>query len=129
MLIICWDFDGTIITSGNIYKKIFLDYIKPDILDKNNNFFSNFFAESGGKHPINIFKELKENNFLKENIEFNIYEINKKFNEEVKNNGLSLTKGILDIFKKLSQHKNVIMAIVTSTNINNFISICIVMAI
>ena len=121
MLIICWDFDGTIITSGNIYKKIFLDYIKPDILDKNNNFFSNFFAESGGKHPINIFKELKENNFLKENIEFNIYEINKKFNEEVKNNGLSLTKGILDIFKKLSQHKNVIMAIVTSTNINNFI--------
>lgn len=121
MLIICWDFDGTIITSGNIYKKIFLDYIKPDILDKNNNFFSNFFAESGGKHPINIFKELKENNFLKENIEFNIYEINKRFNEEVKNNGLSLTKGILDIFKKLSQHENVIMAIVTSTNINNFI--------
>ena len=34
MLIICWDFDGTLITSGNIYKDIFFDYVKKDFYSR-----------------------------------------------------------------------------------------------
>lgn len=123
MLIICWDFDGTLITSGNIYKDIFFDYIKKDLLsdEKKYDFFSSFFLKCGGKHPLNVFKELKENNFLKDGILFDKEKIDKKFNNSVKKNGVLLTDGILEILEKLSKNKNIIMSIVTSTNIDNFL--------
>lgn len=123
MLIICWDFDGTLITSGNIYKDIFFDYVKKDLLnnEKNCKFFSSFFLKCGGKHPLNVFKQLKENNFLKDGILFDKEKIDKKFNNSVKKNGVLLTDGILEILEKLNKNKNIIMSIVTSTNIDNFL--------
>lgn len=115
MLIICWDFDGTLVSSEIIYKNIFSKY-----LNKNNYSVNLHFAKYGGKHPSNVLEDLKEEGLIDKNLELNENIINSDFKKFLDKDGLLLTDGIVKILNDLKSFKNILMAIVTSTNKKDF---------
>ncbi|HSQ97107.1 MAG TPA: HAD hydrolase-like protein [Rickettsiales bacterium] len=116
MLIICWDFDGTLVSSEIAYRNIFVKYFK----DKKENNINSSFAKYGGKQPINVFNDLKKEGVIEKNLTLNISDFESDFKKEIQNNSLLLTKDIEKILEKLNSFKNTIMAIVTSTNKQDF---------
>lgn len=114
-LIICWDYDGTLVSSEEIYKNIFVNY-----LTKNNFVLKNidddyYFSKYAGKHPFNVINMLKKDGHIRDDISINLDELNDIFQNELKGSNLLLTKGIEEILESISKLKDVFMAVVTST--------------
>lgn len=120
MLIICWDFDGTLVSSEVIYKDIFNKYLKDARQGINSLSASPCFAKYGGKHPFNVFNDLKKEGFIENNLILDEVDIKLSLKKALDKNGLLLTDNIENILKELSIFKNVLMAIVTSTNKEDF---------
>ncbi|MDD2840216.1 MAG: HAD family phosphatase [Rickettsiales bacterium] len=120
MLIICWDFDGTLISSEVVYKDIFSKYLKN--VKQGDSGFSAVpcFAKYGGKHPLNVLEDLKEEGFIDKDLISNEENIKSDFKKSLDKNGLLLTDGVVKVLEELSSFENVLMAIVTSTNKENF---------
>lgn len=121
MLIICWDYDGTLVSSELIYKNIFSNYLKKigvvlkDIEDPN------YFSKYAGKHPFNVLEQLKVDGYVDKDIIIDIEKLNLIFQRELKtNNDLLLTNGIINVLENINQHSCVVMAIVTSTCKDDF---------
>lgn len=120
MLIVCWDFDGTLVSSEIIYKDIFSKYLKDIKHGSSSISTSPCFAKYGGKHPFNVLEDLKEEGFIDKNLRLDSSDIRTDFKKSIDSNGLLLTDGIIETLDELNNFKNVLMAIVTSTNKNDF---------
>lgn len=123
MLIICWDYDGTLISSERVYKNIFENYLKnvgavlKDIKDEN------YFSQYAGKHPFNVLEQLKNDGYVNKDIIMDVEKLNIIFQKELKkNDDLLLTNGILNVLENVNSCNNVVMAIVTSTYIKDFLA-------
>lgn len=121
MIIICWDYDGTLVSSELIYKNIFIKYLKNSgyvLKDINDDCY---FSKYAGKHPFSVLEHLKEDGYINKNTTINLEELNNIFQKELNDsNELLLTDNIINILTNLKQNKNVTMAIVTSTYRNDF---------
>lgn len=120
MLIICWDFDGTLISSEIVYKDIFSKYLKNIKHGSGSVSISPCFAKYGGKHPLNVLEDLKEEGFIDKNLKLDSGDIRLDFKRSIDGNGLLLTDGIIEVLNELNNFKNVLMSIVTSTNKDDF---------
>lgn len=116
MLIVCWDYDGTLVSSELIYKNIFINYLKKngyvlkDIEDEY------YFSRYAGKHPFTVLEQLKSDGYIDKNTVINVNELNLIFQDELeRSNDLLLTSNILEVLRNIKKNKNIIMAIVTST--------------
>lgn len=117
MLIICWDYDGTLVSSEFVYKNIFMNYIKKLGAVKKNITDEYYFNQYSGRHPITVIKDLQKNGYVDTNVELSVEKWDKIFQDEIKNeDDLILSENIIDILSKLSSCKNVYMAIATSTH-------------
>ncbi len=116
MLIVCWDYDGTLVSSELIYKNIFTNYLKKNGYVIKNIDDEYYFSKYAGKHPFTVLEQLKYDGYVDKNTEINVNELNSIFQKELSSsNDLLLTDGILDVLKKIKSYKNTFMAIVTST--------------
>lgn len=116
MLIICWDFDGTLVSSEVAYRNIFVKYFK----DKKKDNINSSFAKYGGKQPLNVFNDLQKEGVIEKSLTLNMSDFESDFEKEIQNNTLLLTKEIDKVLEKLNSFKDTIMAIVTSTNKQDF---------
>lgn len=117
MIIICWDYDGTLVSSEFVYKNIFMNYLTKMGAVKQNITDEYYFNRYSGRHPVNVIKDLQKKGYVDSNISLSVEEWDKIFQDEIKNeDDLILSKNIINILSKLSQYKNVYMAIATSTH-------------
>lgn len=117
MLIICWDYDGTLVSSEFVYKNIFMNYLQKIGAVKKNITDEYYFSQYSGKHPINVIKELQKYGYVDTNVNMSVEEWDKVFQDEVKkDDGLILSDNILDILAKITTYSNVFMCIATSTH-------------
>lgn len=117
MIIICWDYDGTLVSSEFVYKNIFMNYLTNVGAVKQNITDEYYFNQYSGRHPINVIKDLQKKGYVDSNISLSVDEWDKIFQDEIKNeDDLILSKNIINILSKLFQCKNVYMAIATSTH-------------
>lgn len=116
MLVICWDYDGTLVSSELIYKNIFVNYLKKIGAVVKNIDDDYYFKKYAGKHPFNVIKQLKIDGYIDKNVEIDVDELNDIFQNELKNsNSLLLTNGIEKVLDTISCSNDTAMAIVTST--------------
>lgn len=117
MLIICWDYDGTLVSSEFVYKNIFMNYLKKMGAVKKNITDEYYFSQYSGKHPINVIKELQKYGYVDSNVNLSVEKWDKVFQDEVKEyDGLILSDNIINILSKVNAYPNVIMSIATSTH-------------
>ena len=98
MLIICWDYDGTLVSSEFVYKNIFMNYIKKLGAVKKNITDEYYFNQYSGRHPITVIKDLQKNGYVDTNVELSVEKWDKIFQDEIKNeDDLILSENIIDI--------------------------------
>jgi len=114
-MIICWDYDGTLVSSEQIYKNIFVNYLKANNLVLKDINDKDYFKKYAGKHPFNVIKIMKKDGYIKEDAFINLDELKRVFENELSGNELILTKDIAYILNEISKFDNIFMAIVTST--------------
>ena len=85
MLIICWDYDGTLVSSEFVYKNIFMNYIKKLGAVKKNITDEYYFNQYSGRHPITVIKDLQKNGYVDTNVELSVEKWDKIFQDEIKN--------------------------------------------
>ena len=120
MLIICWDFDGTLVSSEVVYRDIFSKYLTDVKHVSGGVAITPCFAKYGGKHPLNVLEDLKEEGFIDKSLKLNQDDVKSDFKKSIDINGLLLTDGIVEVLDELSNIQNILMAIVTSTNKDDF---------
>ena len=120
MIIICWDYDGTLVSSENIYKNVFVKYLTENNLIVNNIDDQCYFSRYGGRHPFTIFNQLKSDGYIYKNAELNKTKFFLAMQKELNTtNNLLPTDQIDKVLEDVSKRKDVVMAIVTSTYRND----------
>lgn len=121
MLIICWDYDGTLVSSELVYKNIFMNYLASIGAVKCNITDEYYFKQYSGRHPVTVVKDLQLNGYVDSNIELSVEKWDKIFQDEIRSeDDLILSKNIINILSTLSSHDNIYMAIATSTHKNDY---------
>ncbi len=121
MVIICWDYDGTLVSSELIYKNIFVNFLKNEGVILKNIDDKYYFSQYAGKHPLTVLNHLKNDGFIDRKFEISVDRLNNLFQEELRNsNSLLITDGMDKILSRIACCKSTLMAIVTSTYRGDF---------
>lgn len=123
MLLIFWDYDGTLVETETVYRDSLESFF-----EKNNYLIRKipdkyFYKNISGKHPEEFLDGLKTDGFIKSDADIDPNETKKyytKYFKELENGKIKITKDIDMVIDDLSANKNVIMCITSSSFIHDF---------
>ncbi len=123
MIIIFWDYDGTLVNTEVTYKQSLESFFEINgySLKKLDNEY--FFKNIAGKHPEEFLEKLEKNGYIKPNLNIDPMEIKKYYTlyfDNLEKGQIQITKGIDRVIDSLSKNDNVIMCITSSSYIHDF---------
>lgn len=123
MLIIFWDYDGTLVNTEVTYKKSLESFFETNnyALKKLDDEY--FFKNITGKHPEEFLEKLEKSGYIKQNLNIDPMEIKKYYTfyfNNLKKGQIQITKNIDSVIDDLSKNNNVIMCITSSSYIHDF---------
>lgn len=123
MLIVFWDYDGTLVNTEPIYKdslNAFFEEKKYELKPITDEYF---FKNIAGRHPEEFLEKLTNDGYIKKNLHIEPMDIKKyytKYFDELKKGEIKITKDIDKVIEKLSEDKNIIMCITSSSYAHDF---------
>jgi len=123
MIIIFWDYDGTLVDTETVYKRsleAFFEtnnYILKDIDD------GYFYKNIAGNHPETFLKLLERDGYIKPNLNINPMEIKEHYTKYFANldiGEIKITDGIDFVIDSLSKNDKVVMCITSSSYTRDF---------
>lgn len=123
MIIIFWDYDGTLVNSEILYKKSIESYLKEKNYLLKNISDEYFFKNISGSHPEDFLKKLENDEYIKKNASIEPVEIKNYYTyyfSKLNLGEIKITDGIDSTIEKLSKDKNIVMAITSSSYTKDF---------
>ena len=123
MIVIFWDYDGTLVDTETVYKNSLISFFGEKNYWLKNLTDEYFYKNIAGRHPEEFLSKLENDGFIKKNLNIDPFEVKKyytKYFSELKKNEIKITKNIDKAIKKLSENKNILMCITSSSYKKDF---------
>ena len=124
MIIVFWDYDGTLVDTEIIYKDSLISFFDKNnyTLKKLDNYY--FFKNISGRHPEEFLQNLKEDGYIKQDVNIDPIKVKEYYTEYFKKldvGEIKITNNIDTVIKKLMNNKDVIMCITSSSYNHDFL--------
>ena len=117
MKLIFWDYDGTIVNTEVVYRQSLISFFQSNNLLNKEITKECFYKYIAGKHPEEFVSILQKDGYVKD-VDINLNDIKDYYRyyfNHLKYKEIQIVDGLDILIKKLSEQKNTIMSIVSSS--------------